>query len=135
MTSNAPGGGRVLGSLRSQDGAGVVRIEERYETDIDDLWAAITDPGRLARWHGKVEGDLRPGGKFRIFVESDDWEGTGRVEACKPPRRLRVTNRESDESWRQRRGAPPFDEVVDATLTPDGDQTILVLEVRGLPLD
>jgi uncharacterized protein YndB with AHSA1/START domain len=66
MTSNAPASGRILGTLRSADGKGVVRIEDRYDTDIDDLWSAITDPARLARWHGQVEGDLRPGGEFRI---------------------------------------------------------------------
>jgi uncharacterized protein YndB with AHSA1/START domain len=50
MTSNAGSGSRVLGSLRSADGKGVVRIEDRYDTDIDDLWSAITSPDRLARW-------------------------------------------------------------------------------------
>jgi hypothetical protein len=30
---------------------------------------------------------------------------------------------------------PPFDEVIEATLTADGEQTILVIEVRGMPLD
>ena len=35
---------RILGSLRSADGKGVVRIEDRYDTDIDDLWGALTDP-------------------------------------------------------------------------------------------
>jgi hypothetical protein len=49
MTSNADAGDRILGSLRSADGVGVVRIEDRYDTGIDDLWAAITDPDRLAR--------------------------------------------------------------------------------------
>ena len=48
MTSNASGGGRILGSLRSAGGIGVVRIEDRYDTDVDDLWSALTDPGRLA---------------------------------------------------------------------------------------
>src|SRR5581483_7508203 len=57
MTDDASPGARMLGSLRSADGAGVVRIEERYDTDVDDLWSAITDPVRLARWHGPVEGD------------------------------------------------------------------------------
>ena len=61
MTSNARPGTRILGSLRAADGNGAVRIEDRYDTDIDDLWAALTDPGRLARWYGQVEGDLRPG--------------------------------------------------------------------------
>src|SRR5487761_778739 len=96
MTSNARPGTRILGSLRSADGKGVVRIEDRYHTDIDDLWSALTDPGRLARWYGKVEGDLRPGGEFRVYLESDDWEGTGHVEVCERQRRLLVTTRETD---------------------------------------
>jgi uncharacterized protein YndB with AHSA1/START domain len=135
MTSNAPGGGRILGSLRSADGVGVVRIEDRYDTTIDDLWSALTDPDRLARWHGKVEGDLRPGGAFRVYLEADDVESTGRVEACEPPRRLLVTTRETDESYRKGQGVPPFDAVTEVTLAADGDKTILVVEVRGMPLD
>ena len=66
MTSNARAGSRILGSLRSADSKGVVRIEDRYDTDIDDLSSALIDPGRLARWYGRVEGDLRAGGAFRV---------------------------------------------------------------------
>ncbi len=135
MTSNAPGGTRILGSLRSARGKGVVRIEDRFHTDIDDLWSALTDPARLARWHGQVEGDLRPGGEFRVYIEADDVESTGRVERCEPPRRLRVTTRETDDSYRKGQGVPPFDEVIEVTLTADGDQTILVIEIQGMPLD
>src|SRR6266852_4873875 len=106
MTGNARTGNRLLGSLRSADGKGVVRIEDRYDTHIDDLWSALTDPRRLARWYGQVEGDLRPGGEFHGRLEF--WEGTGRVEACEPPRRLLMTTRGVDE---------PYDEVIEATLT------------------
>jgi len=49
MTGSARPGTRIVGSLRSADGKGVVRVEDRYDTDIDDLWSALTDPGRLAR--------------------------------------------------------------------------------------
>src|SRR6266550_7413936 len=84
MTSSARGIGRILGSLRSADGKGVVRLEDRYDTDIDDLWSALTDPDRLARWHGQVEGDLRPGGEFRLYLEADDLDSTGRIDACEP---------------------------------------------------
>ena len=135
MTSNARPPTRLLGSLRSADGTGVVRIEDRYHTDIEDLWTALTDPSRLARWYGQVEGDLRPGGEFRLHVEPADMDSTGRVEACEPPRRLLVTTRETDESYQRGRGAPPYDETIEATLAADGDQTILVIEVRGMPLD
>jgi uncharacterized protein YndB with AHSA1/START domain len=97
--------------------------------------SALTDPGRLARWYGQVEGELRPGGEFRLHVESADLDATGRVEACEPPQRLLVTNRETDESYLRGKEVPPYDEAIEATLTADGDQTILVIEVRGMPLD
>ncbi len=126
---------RILGSLRSAGGAGVVRLEGRYDTDIDDLWEALTDPARLARWYGEVEGDLRPGGQFRTYIASADIEAVGRVDACEPPRRLLVTSRETEESYRRGQGVPPYDAVIDVTLTEDGDQTLLALEVRGMPLD
>lgn len=32
---------RVVGTLRSGNGTGVVRLEDRYDTDIDDLWPAL----------------------------------------------------------------------------------------------
>lgn len=126
---------RVLGSLRSADGTGVVRIEDRYDTDIDDLWSALTDPRRLARWYGEVEGDLRRGGQFNVYLEAGGLHGVGRVEACEPPQRLQVATRETDESWQQGGGVPPFDQTIEATLTADGAQTILVIETHGMPLD
>jgi uncharacterized protein YndB with AHSA1/START domain len=126
MTSNSRQGSRILGGLRSADGDGVVRIEDRYDTGIDDLWSALVDPGRLARWYGDVEGDLRLGGEFRLCIEGSGWDGTGRVQACEPPRRLLVATSEKTE---------PYETVIEATLTADGDQTILVIEARGMPLD
>lgn len=135
MTDNPGAGTRILGSLRSADGVGVVRIEDRYDTTNDDLWEALTDPNRLARWYGQVDGDLRPGGQIRTYVADADIESTGRINACEPPSRLALSTRETEESYRRGQGVPPHDEVIEATLTPDGDQTILVIEVRGMPLD
>lgn len=112
----------VLGSLRSADGKGVVRIEDRYGTTIEDLWSALTDPGRLADWYGQVEGGLRPGGQFRLHVENADSDATGRIEACEPLRRLKVMTRETDESYQRGKGVPPNDEALEATLTADSDQ-------------
>ena len=130
MTGNAPADGRILGSLQSADGKGVVRMEDRFDTDIDDVWSAVTDPSRLARWYGEIEGDLRLGGEFRACLFASGWEGTGRVEACEPPRRLLLTMRDADPQPGQ-----PGETVIEAQLAADGDQTILLLEERGMPLD
>jgi uncharacterized protein YndB with AHSA1/START domain len=135
MTTNARPASQILGSLRAADGKGVVRIEDRYDSDIDDLWSALTDPSRIARWYGRVEGDLRPGGEFRLYVDDADSDHVGRVEECEPPRRLRLTTRETDESHQRGKGVPPYDEVLEAALTADGDQAILVIEARGMPLE
>lgn len=126
MTGNEPGGARILGSLRTEDGTGIVRIEDRFDTDIDDLWSAVTDPARLARWYGEIKGDLRVGGEYRAHVLASGWEGTGRINVCEPPRRLLVVSQDPDE---------PNEGVTEVTLTPDGDHTILVFEHRGVPPD
>lgn len=134
MTSDTSTGTRILGSLRSEGGVGVVRIEDRYDTHIDDLWSAITVPDRLARWFGDVDGDLAQGGEFRVRI-ADAGERTGRVETCDPPQQLVVVTRETDESHRRGQGVPPFDAVWEVALTADGDQTVLAVEVKGVPLD
>ena len=126
MTSNT----RILGSLRSVDGKGAVRMEDGFDTDIGDLWSALTDPGRLARWIGEVEGDLRLGGEYRFRFFASGSEGTGRVDACEPPRRLLLTMHDADPQPGQ-----PDEDVIEVTLAADGDQTILVWEERGMPLD
>jgi hypothetical protein len=43
--------------------------------------------------------------------------------------------RETDESYRRGQGVPPFDAVWEITLAGDGDLTILVIEVKGMPLE
>ena len=126
MTSNAYGGGRALGSVGSAEGEGVVRVEDRLDTNIDDVWAALTDPSRLACWYGEVEGDLRLGGEYRARLFASGWEGTGRVEACEPPRRLLL---QIEGPERADRGE------IEVTIEADGAETILVWEERGMPLD
>ncbi|MGD0607884.1 MAG: SRPBCC family protein [Streptosporangiaceae bacterium] len=123
-TSQAGSGGRILGRLRSADGQGVVRMEDRFDTDIDDVWSALTDPSRLARWIGEVEGDLRLGGEYRFHFYASGSEGTGRVEACEPPRRLRLAHGLGQ----------PHENVIEVTLAAEGEQTIVVIEERGMPL-
>jgi uncharacterized protein YndB with AHSA1/START domain len=125
MTSHRTGTSQSLvGSLRAVDGKAVVRMEDVFDTDIDDLWSALTDPQRLARWIARVEGDIRLGGQFRASFTSG-WEGPGRVDVCDPPRRLVVIMSQDQDD----------ETVIAAELVPDGDRTRLVVEERGLPLD
>jgi uncharacterized protein YndB with AHSA1/START domain len=115
----------IEGTVHSSGGEGIVRMKRRYATDVEDLWAAITQPERLARWYGNVEGDLNVGGEFTAFVHGSHWEGRGRIDVCRAPSRLEVTMWEAG-------GAPS---IVTAEVTADGDGSVLVIERRGVPLD
>ena len=125
MSTETPGGVRLLGTLRAADGTGIVRLEDRFDTGVDDLWSALTDPARLARWLGEVDGQLREGGELRALYYASGWEGTCRIEVCDPPHRLLITTSSPDQP----------DGVVEVALRADGDGTLLVIEDRGVPLD
>jgi uncharacterized protein YndB with AHSA1/START domain len=119
----------VLGSLHSVEGQGVVRMEDRLDTGIDDLWRALTDPERLAHWYGEVDGELSEGGEFRVRITLAG-ERTGKVEACEPPQRLLLTMRDPDPQPGQ-----PEQTVIEAQLIAEGAQTRLVWETRGMPIE
>lgn len=115
---------RIIGDLRRlDDGHGVVRVQDLFDTDIEDMWSALTDPERLARWLVEVEGDLQVGGTVQMRFTSS-WTGPGRIDVCDRPHRLVVT---------QEPGTPD-ETVLEAVLTAEGDRTRLVIEDRGLPL-
>ena len=61
---------------------------------VDAVYAAWTEPDRMARWVGEVEADVRPGGRYRF--ESDAGDGntfvfTGEYLALEPGHRVRQT--------------------------------------------
>jgi uncharacterized protein YndB with AHSA1/START domain len=118
---------RIIGTLRPVDDprsdTGVVRMHDRFDTTIDDLWSAITDRARAARWIGELHGDLAPGSTFTARLRSH-WEGSARVDACEAPHRLLVTMRPGEED----------ETVFEAWLTEAQGGTDLTIEERGLPL-
>lgn len=126
MASDGCADTRLSGTLRSADGKGIVRIEGRIDADIDDLWSALTDPQRLARWLGDIDGALRRGGEFSARFFASGWEGSGRVKACDPPRQLLVQTMSPDEEG---------EHFIEVTLTADANQTRLAWEERGLPVN
>jgi uncharacterized protein YndB with AHSA1/START domain len=115
----------IIGSMRKLDEArAALRVEDVYETDIDDLWAACTTPDRLARWVAQVSGDLRVGGEVEVVFTST-WTGAGRVEVCEEPHHLLLTMLPGTAEETQ----------IEAWLSEAGSGTRLVVEERGLPLE
>ena len=115
----------IIGTMRALDETrGAVRVEDIYDTDIDDLWQACTTPERLARWLAEVSGDLRVGGTIHAVFTST-WTGPGRVEICDAPHHLLLTMEPGTDDETQ----------MEAWLTEEGSRTRLVVEERGLPVD
>ena len=114
----------IIGTTRALDGTrGAVRVEDVYDTSIEDLWAACTTPERLARWIAEVDGDLREGGTVHATFTST-WSGPAVIEACEAPHHLLLTTEPDTEDESQ----------LEAWLTAEGDRTRLVVEERGLPV-
>jgi uncharacterized protein YndB with AHSA1/START domain len=74
-----------LGTMtRTRDGGIALHYERILAQPPGKVWAALTDPAALARWLGRVEVELRVGGKFVIhFHESKDVM-TGTITALEP---------------------------------------------------
>lgn len=116
---------RTIGSMRALDETrGAVRVEDVYDTDIEDLWDACTTPARLARWLADVEGDLRVGGTVHLTFTSSA-SPSAVVEVCDAPRHLllRTSPGTSDEGE------------TEAWLSEEGERTRLVVEQRGLLIE
>jgi uncharacterized protein YndB with AHSA1/START domain len=88
-----------------------VLLRRSYDTTVQDVWDAVTDPDRMKRWFLPVSGDLQVGGSFQL-----EGNAGGEILTCEPPRLLRVTF-----------GDP--NSIVELRLTAQGDgATVLELE-------
>jgi uncharacterized protein YndB with AHSA1/START domain len=66
--------------------AHVVIATRRYDTEIEDLWDALTSAERIPRWFLPVTGELRLGGRYQL-----EGNAGGEITRCEPPRVLAVT--------------------------------------------
>ena len=114
----------TIGTMRGLDETrGAVRLEDVYDTVIEDLWEACTTPKRLARWIAEVTGDLRVGGEVQVVFTST-WTGPARIEVCDAPHHLLLTMLPGSEDEGE----------LEAWLTEEDSKTRLVVEERGLPV-
>ena len=83
----------IWGTLTRADAGVDITLRHVYRTSVADLWSAVTEPDRLARWLGRVTGDLREQGSYSLVFEEDDdsQRASGVVLRCDAPRELVVT--------------------------------------------
>lgn len=107
--------GAVTREVRNAEREGklvrVVVAARDYDTDIDDLWDAITSAERLKRWFAPVSGEFKLGGRYKI-----EGNASGEITRCEPPRALELT-------W----VFGPATSWVEVALRPAGESTRLEL--------
>ncbi|WP_369135055.1 SRPBCC family protein [Modestobacter sp. I12A-02662] len=93
-----------------------VQFRRSWPDPIEDVWAALTEDDRTARWFGSYEGERRVGGSGTLTM-THEGESAGepmRIVECDPPRRL-VVQWESEQAWR-----------IQLDLTEEQDRTVLL---------
>lgn len=116
----------------SVGGDEIVR-EVRIEAAPTDVFPYFTDPEKLVSWKAAAaELDARPGGRFRMDVTGRGDVAHGEYLEIDPPRRISFTWR-WENAQPDARSATPAPSVVEVSLIPDGDGTLLRLVHRGVP--
>ena len=70
----------VRSDVRDGKETKTIIIDQVYETNIDDIWDAITIKERLSRWFLRVVGDLIKGGQYKL-----EGNANGTITECKKP--------------------------------------------------
>ncbi|TDC47807.1 SRPBCC family protein [Actinomadura sp. KC345] len=82
--------------------ARTLTVSQVYDTDVEDLWNAVTDPERIRRWFLPVSGDLKLGGRYEL-----EGNASGTIERCDPPKSFFATWEYGGQtSWIEVRLAP-----------------------------
>lgn len=76
---------------RTPQGADLV-LTRTHRAPITDVWAALTEPGRTARWVGPWTGEAGPGRSVELTMTAEEGDPTAtvQIEACTPPQHLHV---------------------------------------------
>jgi uncharacterized protein YndB with AHSA1/START domain len=89
---------------RADDGRQRLEFRRSWPDPIEDVWSALTEPDRLARWIGVYEGERGAGGTGTFSMtheEGDDAGSPTTILECDPPRRLVVEWQQQDaDAWR-----------------------------------
>ena len=97
------------------DGRQLLEFRRSWPDPIEEVWSALTEPDRLARWIGTYDGERAPGGRG-TFTMTHEQESVGEpmgIVECDPPRRL-VVEWVGQEDWR-----------LEVDLSGEHDRTVL----------
>ncbi|WP_239003570.1 SRPBCC family protein [Nocardia panacis] len=87
-----------------------ISLTKVFDSPIDDVWDAITNPQRIPRWFLPISGNLEVEGRFQLENNAG-----GTIEKCDPPKHFVATWEYGDRVSR-----------IDVSLSADSDSTTRV---------
>lgn len=93
MTATSPLGRVVRDELGMR-----LEFVRTYDQPATEVWSAVTDPERLARWFGTWSGDPASG-TVQLHLAEDPAPQPATVVDCAPPTRLAVEVASADGPW------------------------------------
>ena len=106
-----------LGTIEANGEGWRLTLVRRFDAPIDQVWAAITEPDRLADWLSETKIEPCVGGKIEIDFGPDEVAG-GEVLAFDPPHAFEF-------EWERRSGG--VSSIVRFELASEGRGTVLTL--------
>jgi len=112
----------------------IIRI---FDAPRELVWKAWTDPAQMAKWMGprgytgcNLEGELRPGGKWRACLRRDEdgeelWQGGVYREVVEPERLVWTFAWEGDD------GLPENEMLITATFAGEAGKTKMTFQQTG----
>jgi uncharacterized protein YndB with AHSA1/START domain len=62
---------------REPDGRQRLEFRRSWADPIEDVWSALTEPDRLARWIGRYDGERAAGGTGTFTMTHEEGESVG----------------------------------------------------------
>jgi uncharacterized protein YndB with AHSA1/START domain len=112
----------IFGRLRMGPGGSAVRFEWRFGVAQDEVWSALTEPERVARWLAPIGGECAVGGEVRVDFGAGATASV-LIQACRPGRGLVL-------EWVFPDG---LSTPLRVELRRDGDTTVLALDHSNFP--
>lgn len=88
------------GKRHCRDDQSFLVVSRSFRAPLDEVWAAVTDPHRTAKWFGPWTGNPHSGIiSVQMMAEEGAPEMEARVLECDSPRRLVLETGEGAETW------------------------------------
>jgi uncharacterized protein YndB with AHSA1/START domain len=90
------------GHLRTTDAGRDLVLVRTFAAPIEDVWASLTEPERMVRWYGTMDGEPGPGRTVMVTMtaEEEAVPEPARILECDPPRSFVVDLGDQDPAWR-----------------------------------